>query len=202
MGGMAAQIPVKGDDARQSSAAFAKVRADKEREANNGHDGTWVAHPDLVPDRDGSVQSDDADSPTSSIRRATMCTVTGADLHRRCTRASPHRRGPAARMSASAFNIIEAWLRGRGAVPLYNLMEDAATAEISRAQIWQWIQQAATLDDGRVVTGELFSALLDEEMAPFNGGRFPEAIQLFSTMSLAPDFQEFLTLPAYEVLEH
>ena len=95
---------------------------------------------------------------------------------------------------------IEAWLRGRGAVPLYNLMEDAATAEISRAQIWQWIQQAATLDDGRVVTGELFSALLDEEMAPFNGGRFPEAIQLFSTMSLAPDFEEFLTLPAYEVL--
>ncbi len=99
------------------------------------------------------------------------------------------------------MRYIEAWLRGTGAVPLYNLMEDAATAEISRAQIWQWIQQAATLDDGRVVTGELFSTLLDEETGPFSGGRFPEAIQLFSTMSLAAEFEEFLTLPAYEVLE-
>src|SRR6202161_61416 len=95
---------------------------------------------------------------------------------------------------------IEAWLRGRGAVPLYNLMEDAATAEISRAQIWQWISQKATLDDGRTVTADLFKTLLDEEMAalkvalgaPYENGRFPEAIKIFSDMSLSPSFEEFL----------
>jgi malate synthase len=103
---------------------------------------------------------------------------------------------------------IEAWLRGRGAVPLYNLMEDAATAEISRAQIWQWIQQGAELDDGRAMTATLFEAVLADEMAAlrqalpaFDSGRFSEAIALFSAMSLAGRFEEFLTLPAYEILE-
>jgi len=103
---------------------------------------------------------------------------------------------------------IEAWLRGRGAVPLYNLMEDAATAEISRAQIWQWIVQAAKLDDGRIVTRDLFKALLSEEMADlrkvivgFDDGLFPEAIRIFSEMSLSEQFEEFLTLPAYEALK-
>ena len=104
---------------------------------------------------------------------------------------------------------IEAWLRGRGAVPLYNLMEDAATAEISRAQIWQWLQFAAALDDGRPVTPALFTAALDDEMATlrptlgpavYDSGRFPEAVDLFSRMSLAKDFEEFLTLPAYPML--
>jgi malate synthase len=104
---------------------------------------------------------------------------------------------------------IEAWLRGRGAVPLYNLMEDAATAEISRAQIWQWIQQKATLNDGRTVTPELFKQLLDEEMAAlrqvlpagaFENGRFAEAISIFTEMSLSDAFEEFLTLPAYRAL--
>jgi len=105
---------------------------------------------------------------------------------------------------------IEAWLRGRGAVPLYNLMEDAATAEISRAQAWQWIKARATLDDGRVVTADLFEVLLDEEMAAlrvaltpkvYDAGRFAEAIALFSDMTLSEAFEEFLTLPAYAALE-
>jgi malate synthase len=103
---------------------------------------------------------------------------------------------------------IEAWLRGRGAVPLYNLMEDAATAEISRAQIWQWLAMGATLDDGRLVTRPLFERLLAEEMqalaadrADFATGRFAEAAGLFARMSLAEDFEEFLTAPAYELLE-
>ncbi|OYX81967.1 MAG: hypothetical protein B7Y75_06865 [Azorhizobium sp. 35-67-5] len=104
---------------------------------------------------------------------------------------------------------IEAWLRGRGAVPLYNLMEDAATAEISRAQIWQWIHLAAKLDDGRTVTGALFTSLLDDEMAKlrevltpavYDKGRFPEAIKLFSDMTLASSFEEFLTNPAYKLV--
>jgi len=105
---------------------------------------------------------------------------------------------------------IEAWLRGRGAVPLYNLMEDAATAEISRAQIWQWLHLKAKLDDGRVVTPDLFRAMLSDEMdklraalgdKAFVGGRFGEAIRLFSDMSLSPKFEEFLTLPAYRLID-
>ena len=104
---------------------------------------------------------------------------------------------------------IEAWLQGRGAVPLYNLMEDAATAEISRAQIWQWLKFAAPLDDGRKVTPDLFKAALADEMAKlrealtpevYDAGHFAEAIELFSEMSLASDFEEFLTLPAYRLL--
>ena len=104
---------------------------------------------------------------------------------------------------------IEAWLRGRGAVPLYNLMEDAATAEICRTQLWQWINAHAALDDGRPVTPELFRSLLDEEMTglkrtlgeAYEAGRFPEAIGLFTRMTLAEVYEEFLTLPAYEILE-
>jgi malate synthase len=105
---------------------------------------------------------------------------------------------------------IEAWLRGRGAVPLYNLMEDAATAEISRAQVWQWLHLKAELDDGRVVTPDLFRAALADEMAKvraavgadaFAGGRFAEAIELFAGMSLSPSFEEFLTLPAYRLID-
>ena len=105
---------------------------------------------------------------------------------------------------------IEAWLQGHGAVPLYNLMEDAATAEISRAQIWQWLKFSAPLDDGRKVTPELFKATLADEMAKvrealtpqvYDAGRFAEAIELFGTMSLAKDFDEFLTLPAYRLLD-
>ena len=99
---------------------------------------------------------------------------------------------------------IEAWLRGRGAVPLYNLMEDAATAEICRAQIWQWLRLKAKLDDGRTVTPELFKTLLDDEMAKLSVagvGRFAEAIRLFADMSLADQFEEFLTLPAYRLID-
>ena len=205
MGGMAAQIPVKGD-AAANDAAFAKVRADKEREAGDGHDGTWVAHPDLVPiamevfdrlmpqpNQLGKLREDVA------VSRADLLKVHEGQRTEHGLRENIR----------VGVQYIEAWLRGRGAVPLYNLMEDAATAEISRAQIWQWIQQQAKLADGRTVTAELFKALLDEEMAAlkptlgpaFESGRFAEAIQLFSQMSLSATFAEFLTLPAYEVLE-
>ncbi len=197
MGGMAAQIPVKGNEAA-NEAAFAKVRADKEREASDGHDGTWVAHPDLVPvamevfDRQmpGQNQLDRKREDVSVTREAMLKVHDGARTEiglRENIRVG--------------VQYIEAWLRGRGAVPLYNLMEDAATAEISRAQIWQWIQRHARLDDGREVTPHLFTDLLAEEMLAFSGGRFPEAAALFSRMSLSDRFEEFLTLPAYEILE-
>jgi malate synthase len=206
MGGMAAQIPVKGDPAA-NEAAFAKVRADKEREAGNGHDGTWVAHPDLVP-----VAMEVFDrlmpAPNQVERLREDVNISRQDLLKVHEGArTEHGLRENIRVGVQ---YIEAWLRGKGAVPLYNLMEDAATAEISRAQLWQWIKAGAHLDDGRIADGALFKAFLDEEMAAlratltpavYDSGRFAEAIALFSQMTLADDFAEFLTLPAYEVLE-
>ncbi|MBV1706619.1 MAG: malate synthase A [Hyphomicrobiales bacterium] len=206
MGGMAAQIPVKGD-AAANEAAFAKVTADKEREARNGHDGTWVAHPDLVPvaravfDRvltgpnQLAMLRDDVKASAAALLQVHKGERTEAGLRENIR---------------VGVQYIEAWLRGRGAVPLYNLMEDAATAEISRAQVWQWIHLKARLNSGEVVTPALFTATLNDEMAKlrkvlgaetFDKGRFADAIKLFSDMSLAPDFEEFLTLPAYELLD-
>jgi malate synthase len=197
MGGMAAQIPVKGDEAA-NRAAFAKVRADKEREARLGHDGTWVAHPDLVP---VAMEVFDAgmDGPNQLGRLRQDLTVSREDM----LRMHEGERTEAGLRENIRVGVqyIEAWLRGRGAVPLYNLMEDAATAEICRAQIWQWIHLSASLDDGRIVTAPLFQRLLEEECAAFEGGRFEEARALFAQMSLAEDFPEFLTLPAYELLD-
>jgi malate synthase len=205
MGGMAAQIPVRGDPA-VNEAAFAKVRADKEREASNGHDGTWVAHPDLVP-----VAMEVFDrvmpGPNQLAKLREDVTITREQM----LKVHDGERTEAGLRENIRIGVqyIEAWLRGRGAVPLYNLMEDAATAEISRTQIWQWVQQGARLADGRTVTPALFTALLDEEMAalretlgaPYESGRFAEAIKLFADMSLSSECEEFLTLPAYEVLE-
>ena len=205
MGGMAAQIPIKGS-AEANEVAFAKVRADKEREASNGHDGTWVAHPDMV-----ALANEVFDRLMPSQNQLNKLRE---DVH--ITQADMLSVHPGARTEAGlrediriGVQYIEAWLRGRGAVPLYNLMEDAATAEISRAQIWQWLHHAAELDDGRKVTPDLFRATLMDEMAKvraaigaeiYDNGRFPEAIELFSDMSLATDCPEFLTLPAYELL--
>jgi len=206
MGGMAAQIPVKGDEAA-NQAAFAKVRADKEREASNGHDGTWVAHPDLVP-----VAMEVFDrlmpGPNQLTKLREDITVTREDM----LRVHEGERTEAGLRENIRVGVqyIEAWLRGRGAVPLYNLMEDAATAEISRTQIWQWIRHKAKLADGREVTPELLKTVLDEEMAAlrqvlpasaFDGGRFAEAVKIFTDMCLAETLEEFLTLPAYRVLD-
>jgi malate synthase len=206
MGGMAAQIPIKGDP-KANEAAFAKVRADKEREAGNGHDGTWVAHPDLVP-----MAQDVFDRLAP---QANQLSVTRDDV--KITREDMIKLHDGARTENGlrenirvGVQYLEAWLRGRGAVPLYNLMEDAATAEISRAQVWQWLHLKAKLDDGRVVTPELFTTIFADEMAKvraalgadvYDKGRFAEATKLFSEMSLAPIFEEFLTLPAYKLID-
>ncbi|MDQ0392717.1 malate synthase A [Labrys monachus] len=205
MGGMAAQIPVKNNPAA-NEAAFAKVRADKEREAGDGHDGTWVAHPDLVPvamdvfDRlmPGKNQLDnkreDVDVGRAELLEVHEGTRTEAGLRENIR---------------VGVQYMEAWLRGRGAVPIYNLMEDAATAEISRAQIWQFVRYGVTLEGGIKVTPAWFETVFDEEMArvrkevgedAFAGGRFPDAAKLFKQLSLAPDFADFLTLPAYRMI--
>ncbi|MBA4001502.1 MAG: malate synthase A, partial [Brevundimonas sp.] len=199
MGGMAAQIPVKNDEAA-NAAAFAKVKADKEREASNGHDGTWVAHPDLVP---VAMEVFDRLMPgPNQLNRP----LSGQDIGR--DRLLEIHQGP--RTEAGLRENIrvgilytEAWLGGRGAVPLFNLMEDAATAEISRTQVWQWRTLAAHLDDGRVVDEALVRALIEDEIRrmPKELPHLEEAVRLFTDLCLAETCEEFLTLPAYARLE-
>ncbi|MCO5091535.1 malate synthase A [Bosea sp. (in: a-proteobacteria)] len=205
MGGMAAQIPVK-NNPEANAAAFAKVKADKEREAGDGHDGTWVAHPDLVPvamevfDRlmpqanQLDKKRDDVDIGTKDLLEVHQGTRTEEGFRENIR---------------IGVQYIEAWLRGRGAVPIYNMMEDAATAEISRAQIWQFVQYGVELDGRTKADAALFKRCLPEEMERVKGelgpenyakGRFPEAIALFETLSLAPNFEDFLTVPAYAKL--
>jgi malate synthase len=202
MGGMAAQIPNRKDEAA-NRLAFEKVRADKEREAKNGHDGTWVAHPDLVP-----VARDvfDALMPTANQLYAKRedVRVTQKELlevHEGTKTEAGFREN-----IRVGVQYIEAWLRGRGAVPIYNLMEDAATAEISRSQIWQWLKFGARLEGGQKVTKPFFEKCLKQEMAQvakevgseaYKNGRFREAIAIFRKMSTSPRFETFLTLPAY-----
>ena len=192
MGGMAAQIPVKGDDSA-NEAAFAKVRADKRREAGNGHDGTWVAHPGMV-----AIARQAFDRPNQLDRRIDSG-VTRDDMLR--LHEGPRTEAGVRENIRVGVQYIAAWLGGRGAVPLYNLMEDAATAEICRAQLWQWLRFAAPLADGRTLTAELFAALVEEEMAAL-GPRphLAEARALFEALVRADEFAEFLTLPAYEML--
>jgi malate synthase len=198
MGGMAAQIPVK-NNPEANAAAFARVKADKEREAGNGHDGTWVAHPDLVPiamevfDR-LMPQPNQLDKLRQDVETGRMDLLKVHDGTRTEAGLRENIR--------VGIQYIEAWLRGKGAVPLYNLMEDAATAEISRTQVWQWIKHGAALDDGRTVSREMVLGLIDDEMAKLDAasGQFPEAIRLFTELSTAPSCRDFLTVPAYEVL--
>ena len=206
MGGMAAQIPIKNDPARNEQ-ALAKVRADKLREVTKGHDGTWVAHPGLVPiAREVFDQHMPAKNQLEK-RLGDDAKVTRADL----LRAHEGKRTDAGLRHNIRVGIqyLEAWLRGQGCVPIYDLMEDAATAEISRAQVWQWIYHAAPLADGSVVTSERFERTVAEEMKRieqevgqdrFGSGKFKEACDLFVRLSLAPRFEEFLTLPAYDIV--
>ncbi|WP_083850424.1 malate synthase A [Rhodovulum sp. PH10] len=205
MGGMAAQIPIKNDPAA-NEAAFAKVRADKEREVNDGHDGTWVAHPDLVPV--AKEVFDRLMPQPNQVDRQRDDVVVGQEDLLRIHEGTKTEDGFRLNIRVGV-QYIEAWLRGRGAVPIYNLMEDAATAEISRAQIWQWLQYGAVLENGIAVTPEFFETALGEEMdrvkeeigaEAYDAGRFPEAIDLFKRLSLAPEFEDFLTLPAYKLI--
>ncbi len=209
MGGMAAQIPVK-NDAAANEEAFAKVRADKEREATDGHDGTWVAHPGMV---ELATQAFDAkmQSPNQIARQREDVNVTAADLL-----AFPSGEGniteAGLRTNISVgVQYLEAWLGGSGAVPIFNLMEDAATAEISRSQLWQWIRHPqGKLNDGRKVTVELFRQLLSEELDKiktmvgeqrYADGNYRRASEIFDEITTSDDFVEFLTLPGYRYLD-
>ncbi len=203
MGGMAAQIPIKGDEAA-NEAALGKVRDDKLREANDGHDGTWVAHPGLVGiakdifdaamPQANQVDNmrDDVEMTAADLLAVPEGVVTEAGLRQNIN---------------VGILYTEAWLRGTGCVPLYNLMEDAATAEISRTQVWQWVHHGAKLDDGRLIDTAMFKSVLAEEMAKikdavgderFEGGQFTTAAGLFDDLIAADALEDFLTVPAYE----
>ena len=205
MGGMAAQIPIKGD-AAASEKALAKVRADKRREVRDGHDGTWVAHPGLVA-LAREIFEEHMRGPNQLGVLRDDVTISAAELLRVPT-GSRTEDGLRANVRIG-IQYLEAWLRGVGCVPLYDLMEDAATAEISRAQIWQWLKHGARLEDGRVVTRELVDAITDAELERvrreigderYAAGRFDAARRLFAQLSYADEMQEFLTLSAYELL--
>jgi len=205
MGGMAAQIPIKSDPAA-NEAAMSKVRADKEREASDGHDGTWVAHPGLIP-----IAKDvfDAAMPAANKieKKREDVNVTAADLLTIPTGAITEQ-GLTQNINIG-IAYLEAWLRGTGCVPLYNLMEDAATAEISRTQVWQWLRHGAKLDNGRVIDKALVEQIVSQEMEKtraqigdqaYQDSHFAQAAKLFSEMATAQDFSEFLTLPAYDII--
>jgi malate synthase len=206
IGGMAAQIPIKNDEAANAE-ALAKVRADKEREAGNGHDGTWVAHPGLVPI---AIEAFDAvmPGPNQIDRLREDVEITAQDLLTFVPEGPITEAGLRLNISVGV-QYLGAWLNGIGCVPINNLMEDAATAEISRSQVWQWIHsEKGVLDDGRTVDVELFRTLLAEELAKIHD-RYPaelhpffdRAAALFDEISTSDEFVEFLTLPAYQMID-
>ncbi len=205
MGGMAAQIPIK-NDPEANEKAMAKVKEDKEREAHAGHDGTWVAHPGLSPIAMEAFNNvmleanqlqnfrEDVNVSASDLLKVPTGEITEAGIRANIR---------------VGIQYVEAWLQGNGCVPLYNLMEDAATAEISRAQLWQWMKHEATLNNGTKFTEEIFTLWLTEEMNLIKGeigenryenGKFNEASSLFNEMIQKNDFDEFLTIPAYQYI--
>ena len=199
MGGMAAQIPIK-NDPEANEKALEKVRQDKLREVKAGHDGTWVAHPALVPVAK-QVFDEYMPQPNQIDRKREEVTVTAADLLQ-IPQGTITEDGVRLNVDVG-IQYLEAWLRGNGAVPIYNLMEDAATAEISRAQVWQWAKHGAKLDDGRPVTAGFVKGIIEAELARHGdgNGKFKTAAEIFERMMLGGEFNEFLTLPAYDYLE-
>jgi len=199
MGGMAAFIPSRRDP-EVNAVALAKVRDDKEREARDGFDGSWVAHPDLVPVCAEVFDRVLGDRPNQLDRRRDDVTVTAERLlDVAATPGAVTEAGLRGNVSV-AVRYLAAWLGGNGAAAIDNLMEDAATAEISRSQIWQWIRNGTTLDSGETVTADLVRRILDEEMATL-GPEYGQARDLFERVALADQFEEFLTLPAYELID-
>jgi malate synthase len=198
IGGMSAFIPVK-NDPEANDKAFEQVRLDKEREATNGHDGTWVAHPGLVPvalevfDRlmPGPNQIDSGKQADVEVSASDLLTVPDGTITE-----------TGVRLNVSvALQYIEAWLRGSGAVPINNLMEDAATAEISRAQLWQWLRHGAKLEDGRSVTQDMVQSMLDAELDRLGRDRFARAANLLLEVATRDPFIDFLTVPGYRQLD-
>jgi malate synthase len=203
MGGMAAQIPIK-NDPKANEAALEKVRQDKLREVTDGCDGTWVAHPALVPVAK-EVFDRHMPQPNQYTRQRPDVSVSARELLDFRPEKPITEAGLRNNISVG-IQYLGAWLAGNGCVPVFNLMEDAATAEISRSQIWQWIRSPkGALEDGRKVTVELFRALLKEELAKvkaeMSGERYDDAARLFEQLTVDDRYEEFLTLPAYRLID-
>lgn len=205
MGGMAAQIPVKNNE-EENEIAYAKVRADKEREVKNGHDGTWVAHPGLVPVA-MQIFNEFMPTPNQIDKKFEEYQISEADLLE-IPKGTITEKGVRKNINVGIL-YIESWLMGTGAAALYNLMEDAATAEISRTQVWQWLKNQAKLDDGRTLTKDLVLEWQKEELENikeyvgterYENGRFELATELFEELVFDENFQEFLTLKAYNYI--
>ena len=209
MGGMAAFIPSRRDE-EINRKAFTKVRQDKELESRNGHDGTWVAHPDLVAlatevfdevlgDKPHQIELQRNDV-TADADALLDVTVSGATI-------TDH----GLRMNVDvAIQYLASWLRGNGAAGIYNLMEDAATAEISRSQLWQWLHNDVTTEEGTRITADAIHRIADEELTRmrrefgdhnYDTGRFEDARKLLEDVAINDEFPEFLTLPAYELID-
>ena len=209
IGGMAAFIPNRRDE-QVTSAALEKVTADKRREAEQGCDGTWVAHPDLVEVARAEFDRVLGDRPNQVDRLRPEVDVRPADLiDTHVPNGTITEEGLRTNVSVG-IRYVAAWLTGTGAAAIDNLMEDAATAEISRSQIWQWVRHGARMADGRAITSEMVQEIVAEEMTSietalgsenFAAGRYEEARELFERVSLNPDFTEFLTLPAYDLID-
>jgi malate synthase len=199
MGGMAAQIPIK-NDAAANEAALEKVRQDKLREVTDGCDGTWVAHPGLVAIAK-EIFDQHMPQPNQYDRQRPDVNVGARDLLNFQPEKPITEAGLRNNISVG-IQYLGSWLAGNGCVPVFNLMEDAATAEISRSQIWQWMRSPkGVLEDGRKVTGELFEQLLGEELAKvkanYSEGKYDEGAKLFEKITTDDKYVEFLTLPAY-----
>jgi malate synthase len=209
MGGMAAFIPSRTDEEVNRS-ALSKVRADKMREAGDGCDGTWVAHPDLVPVATEVFDEVLGDRPNQIDRLRDDVNVVAADLLAFDVPGGTITEGGVRQNVDVAVQYLASWLRGTGAAAIYNLMEDAATAEISRSQVWQWVRSGARTVEGEDITASYIGKIADEESDrlrselghdAFDAGRFDEARDLFEQVALSTDFPDFLTIPAYEILE-
>ncbi|ARF65091.1 MULTISPECIES: malate synthase A [Streptomyces] len=208
IGGMAAFIPSR-RDAEVNKVAFEKVKADKDREAADGFDGSWVAHPDLVPIALASFDAVLGEKPNQKDRLREDVSVAAGDLIAIDTLDAKPTYDGLRNAVAVGIRYIEAWLRGLGAVAIFNLMEDAATAEISRSQIWQWINADVVFENGEHATAELARKVAAEELAAireeigeetFTAGKWQQAHDLLLQVSLDQDYADFLTLPAYEQL--
>lgn len=203
IGGMAAFIPSR-KDPEVNERAFQQVRADKEREASQGFDGTWVAHPDLVPVAMEVFDRHLGDRPHQKHVKREDVQVRAEDLLNFEVPGGKVTEAGLRNNISVALQYLNQWLLGNGAAAIFNLMEDAATAEIARAQLWQWVHREATLEDGRTITPELYQKIKEEELAKLGGrevGRYREAEEILDKLVLSEEFIEFLTLVAYDYID-